>query len=58
MILVPRIAPMMTLMACRTFIIPELTKPTTMTEVAEEDWITAVTPVPSRTPFSGVLLRR
>ena len=49
---------MMTLMACRTFIIPELTKPTTMTEVAEEDWITAVTPVPSRTPFSGVLLRR
>lgn len=58
MILVPRMAPMMTLMACRTFIIPELTKPTTMTEVAEEDWITAVTPVPSRTPFSGVLLRR
>ena len=35
---------------------PELTKPTTITEVAEEDWITAVTPVPSRTPFSGVLV--
>ena len=26
----------------------------TITEVAEEDWITAVTPVPSSTPFSGV----
>ena len=31
---------------------------TTITEVAEEDWMTAVTPVPSSTPFSGVLLRR
>ena len=54
--LVPTMAPIMTPMACRTFIIPEFTKPTTITEVAEEDWITAVTPVPSRTPFSGVLL--
>ena len=35
--LVPRMAPMMTPMACRTFIMPELTKPTTITEVAEED---------------------
>ena len=33
---------------------PELTKPTTITEVAEEDWMTAVTAVPSSTPFSGV----
>lgn len=52
--LVPRMAPMMTPMACRTFIMPELTKPTTITEVAEEDWMTAVTAVPSSTPFSGV----
>ena len=52
--LVPRIAPMMTPMACRTFIMPELTKPTTITEVAEEDWITAVTAVPSSTPLMGV----
>ena len=37
---------------------PELTKPTTMTLVAEEDWMTAVMPVPSRTPLSGVLDRR
>ena len=56
--LVPKIAPMMTPMAWRTFIMPELTKPTPITEVAEEDWMTAVTPVPSSTPFSGVLLRR
>ena len=51
---VPRMAPRMIPMACRTFIIPALTKPTTMTEVAEEDWMTAVTPVPSRTPLTGV----
>ena len=35
---------------------PELTKPTTITDVADEDWITAVTPVPSRIPLIGVLL--
>ena len=52
--LVPTIAPMMTAMAWRTFIMPELTKPTTMTEVAEEDWMTAVTPAPSSMPLSGV----
>ena len=54
--LVPRMAPSTMPIACRTCIMPELTKPTTMTEVAEEDWITAVTPVPSNTPFSGVLV--
>ena len=34
---VPMFAPMMTLMACFRVISPELTKPTTMTVVAEED---------------------
>ena len=34
---VPTLAPMMTLMACRRVMRPELTKPTTMTVVAEED---------------------
>ena len=53
-ILVPMIAPMMMDMACFIFIIPEFTKPTTMTDVAEDDWITAVTPVPNRIPFKGV----
>ena len=33
---VPTFAPMMTLIACRRVIMPELTKPTTMTVVAEE----------------------
>ena len=46
----------MTLIACRTDIMPEFTKPTAMTDVAEEDWITAVTPVPSRSARSGVPL--
>ena len=35
--LVPRMAPMTMPMAWFTFIMPELTKPTTITEVAEED---------------------
>ena len=51
--LVPRIAPRTMPMAWRTFIMPEFTKPTTITDVAEDDWITAVTPVPSRMPFTG-----
>ena len=33
---VPTLAPMMTLMACRSVISPEFTKPTTMTVVADE----------------------
>ena len=33
---VPTLAPIMTLMACFKVMIPELTKPTTMTVVAEE----------------------
>ena len=33
---VPTLAPMMTLIACRSVSSPELTKPTTMTVVAEE----------------------
>ena len=56
--LVPMFAPMMIPIACFSFIIPELTKPMTITVVAEEDWITLVTQVPSATPFSGVLVIR
>jgi hypothetical protein len=51
-IMEPRIMPIDWL----NFIIPELTKPTTIAEVAEDDWITAVTPVPRRMPFHGVLV--
>ena len=39
--------------AWRTFIMPEFTKPTVITEVADEDCMTAVTPVPRRIPFTG-----
>ena len=52
--LVPRMEPRITPMPCRTFIIPALTKPTVMTEVAQDDCSTAVTPVPRRMPRSGV----
>ena len=49
---VPILAPMMTPAACDRRMMPELTKPTTITVVAEEDWITAVTAAPSKTAFS------
>ena len=52
-ILVPKIAPSIMPMAWRTFIIPEFTKPTTMTDVADDDCMTAVTPVPRTMPFTG-----
>ena len=47
---VPTLAPIMTLMACPRVIMPELTKPTTITVVAEEDWMTPVTARPVRKP--------
>ena len=50
------LAPMMIPMACFSFIIPEFTKPITITVVAEDDCITLVTPVPSATPLRGVLV--
>ena len=53
---VPMLEPMMTPTACLRVMMPELTKPTTMTVVAEEDWMTAVTAAPSRKPLSTVEL--
>ena len=53
---VPMLEPMITPTACFSVMIPELTKPTTMTVVAEEDWITAVTPRPSRKPLNTLEL--
>ena len=47
---VPMFAPMMTGMDCRRLRSPELTKPTTMTVVADDDWMTAVTARPVRRP--------
>ena len=46
---VPMLAPIMIPTACESFMIPELTNPTTITVVADEDCITAVTPAPKRT---------
>ena len=54
---VPMFAPMMIPIACDSFMMPEFTKPTTMTVVAEDDWITAVTPAPSNTDLNGFEVR-
>ena len=56
--LVPMSAPRMTEIACLNFIMPELTNPTTITDVAADDWMTPVTPAPSSSPRRGVLDRR
>ena len=54
--LVPILAPIMIPIPCTTFIIPEFTNPTTITDVAEDDCIIAVTPAPNKIPLSGVLV--
>lgn len=51
---VPMLAPMMTAMAPARERRPALTKETTMTVVAEEDWMTVVTAVPVRMPRRGL----
>ena len=48
---VPTFAPIMTPMAWARFISPALTKDTTMTVVADDDWMRAVTMMPVRTPM-------
>ena len=53
---VPMLEPMITPTACFSVIMPELTKPTTMTVVAEEDWMTAVTAMPRRKPLKTLEL--
>ena len=54
---VPMLAPMITPIAWLKFMIPALTKPTTMTVVADELWITAVISAPRSTPISLFLVR-
>ena len=51
---VPMFAPMMTPIACPRVRRPALTNPTTITVVALDDWIAAVTPKPVRTPLKGL----
>ena len=55
---VPMLAPMMIHTACCRVIIPEFTNPTTMTVVAEEDWMMAVMPAPTRTPMKRLAVSR
>ncbi len=50
-IVVPIFAPKITLNACVKLISPALTNPTTITVVAEELWITAVTIAPTPVPI-------
>ena len=45
---VPMFEPMMTPMVCPSSMMPELTRPTSMTVIAEEDWIAMVMPMPSK----------
>ena len=48
-IVVPILAPKITPTACWIVIIPAFTKPTTITDVALELWITVVTNIPTKT---------
>ena len=50
---VPIFAPIITPMAEWSFMMPAFTKPTSITVVAEEDWITAVTESPSNIALIG-----
>ena len=51
---VPRLEPMIKLMVCGNCIRPELTRPTSMTVIAEEDWIAIVIPAPSSVLEKGL----
>ena len=55
-IVVPILAPIMTPMACVRLRSPELTKPMTMTSVAEELWIIKVTSTPTATAIKRLLV--
>ena len=57
MTVVPMLAPRMTPMAWWRFISPALTKPISMTVVAEEDWMRAVIPAPEATAVNRLAER-
>ena len=48
-IVVPMLAPIIMPTVCLNCMIPELTRPTTITVVAEDDCMTAVIPAPNNT---------
>ena len=51
---VPMLAPIITPMACAKVSRPAFTKLTTITVVADEDWMTVVIPKPVNTPLRGL----
>ena len=53
---VPRFAPMIRLAACFRPMIPEFTRPTERTVIADEDWTMAVSPAPNRNPMNALLV--
>ena len=53
-IVVPIFAPRITPVACARSMMPALIIPMVITVVAEDDWITAVTSIPSRKPRTGL----
>ena len=55
---VPMLAPMMMPTVCSSFMMPALTKPTHITVVAAELWMSPVTRAPSSTPLTTLLVRR
>ena len=55
---VPMLEPIMTPTVCPSSITPELTRPTSMTVMAEEDWMAMVMPAPSSRLLIGVEVMR
>ena len=56
MTVVPMLAPMIIPTVCSRRMMPALTKPTHMTVVVAEEWISAVTSAPNSTPLNTLLV--
>ena len=55
---VPILEPIITPMVCRSSITPEFTRPTSITVIAEEDWMAIVIPAPSKRLLIGLEVMR
>ena len=55
---VPILEPIITPMVCRSSITPEFTRPTSITVIAEEDWMAMVIPAPSKRLLIGLEVMR
>ena len=54
---VPMLEPMMTLTVCHSSMTPEFTSPTSITVMAEEDWMATVMTAPSASPLQRLAVR-